>query len=72
MPAAAAVAKGILLSIGIIAALGMVVMENPQVQEWLDQQRRKIIELLRTVGADLDPESRRAAEAFAFEGRTPE
>jgi hypothetical protein len=50
----------------------MVVMENPQVQEWLDQQRRKIIELLRTVGADLDPESRRAAEAFAFEGRTPE
>jgi hypothetical protein len=66
------VVLGILLSIGIIAALGMVVMENPQVQEWLDQQRRKIIELLRTVGADLDPESRRAAEAFAFEGRTPE
>jgi hypothetical protein len=63
--------SGILLSIGIIAALGMVVMENPQVQEWLEQQRKKIIELLRTVGADLDPESRRAAEAFAFEGRTP-
>lgn len=63
---------GILLSIGIIAALGLAVMENPQVQEWLDQQRRKIVELLTMAGNDLDPESRRAAEAFAYEGRTPE
>jgi hypothetical protein len=47
------------------------VLENPQVQQWLDQQRRHLAELLRTLGPDLDPQSRRAAEAFAFEGRTP-
>ena len=46
-------------------------LENPQVQQWLDQQRRHLAELLRTLGPDLDPESRREAEAFAFEGRTP-
>ena len=46
-------------------------LENPQVQEWLEEQRRKLIVLLRSIGEDLDPESRRAAEAFAFEGRTP-
>jgi hypothetical protein len=47
------------------------VLENPQVQQWLDQQRRHLAELLRTLGPDLDPQSRREAEAFAFEGRTP-
>jgi hypothetical protein len=62
--------SGILLSISIIAALGLVVVENPQVQAWLEEQRRKIAELLRTIGQELDPESRRAAEAFAFQGRT--
>lgn len=46
-------------------------LENPQVQQWLDQQRRHLAELLRTLGPDLDPQSRREAEAFAFEGRTP-
>lgn len=49
----------------------MAVLENPQVQQWLDQQRRYLAELLRTLGPDLDPQSRREAEAFAFEGRTP-
>ena len=46
-------------------------LETPQVQQWLDQQRRHLAELLRTLGPDLDPQSRREAEAFAFEGRTP-
>lgn len=40
-------------------------------QVWLEEQRRKIAELLRSIGEDLDPESRRAAEAFAYEGKTP-
>ncbi|EME86080.1 uncharacterized protein MYCFIDRAFT_171885 [Pseudocercospora fijiensis CIRAD86] len=62
--------SGIILSIGIIAALGLAVIENPQVKEWLEQQRRKVAELLRQIGEDLDPQSRRQAEAFAFEGRT--
>ena len=47
------------------------VLESPQVQAWLDEQRRKITDLLRSIGEELDPASRRAAEAFAFEGRTP-
>ncbi|CAK4031123.1 hypothetical protein DOTSEDRAFT_69649 [Lecanosticta acicola] len=68
---ATAVAKGIILSISIITALGLAVYENPQVQEWLEEQRRKLAELLRQIGQDLDPQSRQAAEAFAFEGRTP-
>lgn len=46
-------------------------LENPQVQTWLEEQRRKIAEMLRSVGEELDPESRRMAEAFAFEGKTP-
>lgn len=60
----------IIISISIITALGVAVLENPQVQQWLDQQRRHLAELLRTLGPDLDPQSRREAEAFAFEGRT--
>lgn len=63
---------GIIISISIITALGIAVLENPQVQQWLDQQRRHLAELLRTLGPDLDPQSRREAEAFAFEGRTPD
>ncbi|KAK5118762.1 hypothetical protein LTR85_007968 [Meristemomyces frigidus] len=67
----AAVVKGLIVSISLITALGLAVLENPQVQEWLEEQRRKIAELLRSLGEDLDPESRRAAEAFAYEGKTP-
>lgn len=61
---------GILLSISIISALGIAISQNPQVQSWLEEQRRKIVELLRQMGQELDPQSRRAAEAFALEGRT--
>ena len=62
---------GIIVSISIITALSYAVLENPQVQAWLEQQRQKIAELLRSIGEELDPQSRRAAEAFAFEGRAP-
>lgn len=63
--------SGILLSLSIFAALGLAVYENPEVQRWVEEQRRKLAELLRSIGEELDPQSRRAAEAFAFEGRTP-
>lgn len=61
---------GIIISISIITALGVAVLENPQVQRWLEQQRRNLVELLSSIGSELDPQSRREAEAFAFEGRT--
>lgn len=64
-------AVGIIVSLSIITALGLAVIENPQIQAWLEEQRQRIAELLRSIGQELDPESRRAAEAFAFEGRTP-
>ncbi|KAK5702314.1 hypothetical protein LTR17_022428 [Elasticomyces elasticus] len=67
----AAVVKGLIISISIITALGIAVLENPQIQVWLEEQRRRVAELLRSIGEDLDPESRRQAEAFAFEGKTP-
>lgn len=65
------VSLGIIVSLSIIAALSIAVLENPQVQEWLEQQRVKIAELLRSLGEDLDPEARRQAEAFAYGGRAP-
>ncbi|KAK5112261.1 hypothetical protein LTR62_004422 [Meristemomyces frigidus] len=69
MPAAAVI-KGLIVTISIITALSVAVLENPQVQAWLEEQRQRIADLLRTIGEDLDPESRRQAEAFAYEGRT--
>ena len=62
---------GIILSISILTALSLAVLENDQVKAWLEEQRQKIAELLRSLGEELDPQSRRQAEAFAFEGRTP-
>ncbi|KAI4716784.1 hypothetical protein E4T48_06989 [Aureobasidium sp. EXF-10727] len=67
----APLAKGILISLSILAAVGIAVYENPQVKEWVEDQRRKIAEFLGTFGDQLDPQSRREAEAFAYEGRLP-
>ncbi|KAK0927927.1 ATP-binding mismatch repair protein [Friedmanniomyces endolithicus] len=64
-------AERLILSISIITALGITILENPLIQAWLEEQRRKNAELLRSLSEDLDPESRRLAEAFAFEGKTP-
>lgn len=49
----------------------MAVLENPLVKEWIEEQRRKITEALRSLGEDLDPQARRQAEAFAYEGQLP-
>jgi hypothetical protein len=62
---------GILLSLSILTAVGLAVYQNPQVQAWVEEQRRKIIEFLQTFGDELDPQSRREAEAFAYQGRLP-
>ncbi|CAD0083908.1 unnamed protein product [Aureobasidium vineae] len=67
----APLAKGILISLSILAAVGIAVYENPQVKEWVEDQRRKIAEFLGTFGDQLDPQSRREAEAFAYKGRLP-
>ncbi|KAM3423353.1 hypothetical protein BST61_g790 [Cercospora zeina] len=66
---AAPVAKGIIISLSIIAGLAAAATQSPQVQAWLEEQRKRIAELLRQIGEELDPQARRAAEAFAFEGR---
>ena len=55
----------------MITAVGIAILENPQVREWIEEQRRKIAEALRSLGDELDPHTRRQAEAFAFEGRLP-
>lgn len=62
--------RGIIISLTLIAGLAAAATQNPQVQAWLEEQRKKIAELLRQIGEELDPQARRAAEAFAFEGRT--
>ncbi|KAJ9623418.1 hypothetical protein H2203_005677 [Taxawa tesnikishii (nom. ined.)] len=61
----------IIISLSLLAALGIAIYENPQVKEWIEEQRRKITEALRSLGDDIDPQTRREAEAFAFEGRLP-
>lgn len=43
-------------------------IENPQVREWVEDQRRKLADLLRTFGDQLDPRTRSTAEAYAFRG----
>lgn len=52
-----------------MAALGFAAYENPEVQGWIDEQRRRLADLLRGIGEELDPQSRREAEAFAFPGQ---
>ncbi|KAK6406553.1 hypothetical protein LTR95_018648 [Oleoguttula sp. CCFEE 5521] len=69
MPAPAI--KAIILSVSLVTALGIAIYENPEVQKWLQEQRDRLLELLRSIGAELDPQTRREAEAFAFEGRSP-
>lgn len=54
----------------MVAAVG-IALQSPEVQEWIEDQRRKLVELLRTVSEGIDPHTRREAEAFAFEGRMP-
>ncbi|GAB7358944.1 hypothetical protein MBLNU230_g5020t1 [Neophaeotheca triangularis] len=62
---------GILLTLTLITTLGIAIYESPPLQAWIEEQRRRIAELLRSIGEELDPQLRRQAEAFAFEGRTP-
>lgn len=61
---------GIIISLSLAAAVG-IALQSPEVKEWLEEQRRKLAELLRTMSEGLDPQTRQEAEAFAFEGRMP-
>jgi hypothetical protein len=54
----------------VVAAVG-IALQHPEVQEWLEEQRQKLAQMLRSIGEGLDPQTRREAEAFAFEGRMP-
>ncbi|KAF1345167.1 hypothetical protein BDV97DRAFT_360536 [Delphinella strobiligena] len=67
----APLAKGIIITLTLLTTLGAALMANPQVRAWVEEQRHKIAEALRSLGDELDPQSRRQAEAFAFEGRIP-
>ncbi|KAF2861665.1 hypothetical protein K470DRAFT_34745 [Piedraia hortae CBS 480.64] len=61
---------GIIFSLSICTALGVAVLESPQAQAWIEEQRIRLAELLRKWGNELDPESRRQAEAVAYVGRS--
>ncbi|PNS20992.1 hypothetical protein CAC42_3329 [Sphaceloma murrayae] len=66
----AVIVKGIIISLSLAAAVG-IALQSPEVKEWLEEQRRKLAELLRTMSEGLDPQTRREAEAFAYEGQMP-
>lgn len=66
----AVVIKGIIISLSVVAAVGLA-LQSPEVREWLEEQRRKVAEMLRSMSEGLDPYTRSQAEAFAFEGRLP-
>ncbi|KAF2218334.1 hypothetical protein BDZ85DRAFT_270584 [Elsinoe ampelina] len=66
----AVLVKGIIISLSLAAAVG-IALQSPEVKEWLEEQRRRLAELLRNVSEGLDPQTRREAEAFAYEGLMP-
>ncbi|KAG8624302.1 hypothetical protein KVT40_007369 [Elsinoe batatas] len=66
----AVLVKGIIISLSLAAAVG-IALQSPEVKEWLEEQRRRLAELLRNVSEGLDPQTRREAEAFAYEGLIP-
>ncbi|TKX21239.1 hypothetical protein C1H76_6780 [Elsinoe australis] len=66
----AVIVKGIIISLSLAAAVG-IALQSPEVKDWLEEQRRKLAELLRNVSEGLDPQTRREAEAFAYEGQMP-
>ncbi|KAL8966620.1 MAG: hypothetical protein Q9183_003288 [Haloplaca sp. 2 TL-2023] len=53
----APLAKGIIVSISLLVAAGLAVYENPQVKQWVDENRRKIAFALHNLGDDFDPYS---------------
>ncbi|KAF2154430.1 hypothetical protein K461DRAFT_293078 [Myriangium duriaei CBS 260.36] len=66
----AVIVKGIIISLSVVAAVG-IALQSPDVREWLEEQRQKLVEVLRSMSETLDPQTRSQAEAFAYEGRLP-
>ncbi|KAL8865486.1 MAG: hypothetical protein Q9174_006861, partial [Haloplaca sp. 1 TL-2023] len=57
MPFVADLRPGIIVSISLLVAAGLAVYENPQVKQWVDENRRKIAFALHNLGDDINPPS---------------
>ena len=57
MPFVADIRPGIIVSISLLVAAGLAVYENPQIKQWVDENRRKIAFALHHLGDDFDPHS---------------
>ena len=53
------VPAGIIISISILLAAGVAVYENPQVQQWVENSRRKLAMALHSLGDELHPNNAR-------------
>ncbi|KAK2764284.1 hypothetical protein FQN54_008976 [Arachnomyces sp. PD_36] len=54
----APLAKGIVITVGVLVAAGIAVYENPQVRLWVDNSRRRIAVALHSLGDEINPPSR--------------
>jgi len=67
----APLAKGLIIAASVIVAAGIAIYESPQVRQWVDQSRRKIVVALHSLGDDVQP--RRPSESSDdFENRKRE
>ncbi|MCJ1338290.1 hypothetical protein MMC09_003576 [Bachmanniomyces sp. S44760] len=53
----APLAKGLIVSISILIAAGIAIYDNPQVQEWVVNSRRKLAFALHNLGDEIHPQS---------------
>ena len=65
---------GLVLSLSLIFAAGVAIYENPQVKQWVDENRRKVALALHNLGDELAPQpiSRRPRDASTCEDESPE
>ena len=55
-------ATGLIIAASVLVAAGIAIYENPQVRQWIDQSRRKIVVALHSLGDEIQP--RRPSESF--------
>ena len=56
---------GLILSFSLLLAAGAAVYENPQVKQWVDENRRKVALALHQLGDELAPQPSRRSESDA-------
>ena len=63
-----------MLSLSLIFAAGAALYENPQVRQWVDENRRKVAQALHSLGDELAPQphQRSASDASTREDESPE